>query len=60
MNETMARAIWPHAEAIGKCIRIGHAPGEAPVGLTIAGAACQDDRVLAIGLAIEELRLGTS
>ena len=37
-----------------------HAPGEAPVGLTIAGAPCQDDRVLAIGLAIEELRLGTS
>jgi aspartyl-tRNA(Asn)/glutamyl-tRNA(Gln) amidotransferase subunit A len=34
-----------------------HAPGDAPVGLTIAGAQGQDDRVLAIGLEIEALRL---
>ena len=34
-----------------------HAMGEAPVGLSIAGTAGQDDRVLAIGLAIESLRL---
>jgi len=33
-----------------------HAAGEAPVGLSIAGLAGQDDRVLAIGLAIESLR----
>ena len=30
-----------------------HAPGDAPVGLMIAGTQGQDDRVLAIGLAIE-------
>ena len=35
-----------------------HAPGEAPVGLMIAGTQGQDDRVLAIGLDIESLRLG--
>jgi aspartyl-tRNA(Asn)/glutamyl-tRNA(Gln) amidotransferase subunit A len=35
-------------------------PGEAPVGLTIAGTQGQDDRVLAIGLAIESLGLGAS
>ena len=34
------------------------APGDAPVGLSIAGSPGQDDRVLAIGLAIEALRLG--
>jgi aspartyl-tRNA(Asn)/glutamyl-tRNA(Gln) amidotransferase subunit A len=34
------------------------APGEAPVGITIAGTHGQDDRVLAIGLAIESLGLG--
>jgi aspartyl-tRNA(Asn)/glutamyl-tRNA(Gln) amidotransferase subunit A len=35
-----------------------HAPGEAPVGLSIAGASGQDERVLAMGLVIEALRLG--
>jgi aspartyl-tRNA(Asn)/glutamyl-tRNA(Gln) amidotransferase subunit A len=36
------------------------APGSAPVGLTVAGAAMNDARILAIGLAIEEhLRLAS-
>ncbi|HSF42697.1 MAG TPA: ABC transporter permease [Thermoanaerobaculia bacterium] len=30
VSETMARTIWPHEDAIGKCIRIGHAQGEPP------------------------------
>ena len=37
-----------------------HAPGGAPIGLTIAGTQCQDDRVLAIGLAIEALQPGAT
>ena len=34
-----------------------HRPGEAPVGLMIAGIAGQDRHVLALGLAIEKLLL---
>ena len=34
-----------------------HATGEAPVGLSIVGTSEQDDRILAIGLAIESLRI---
>ncbi len=30
-----------------------HRPGEAPVGLMVAGAGGQDRRILAVGLAIE-------
>jgi len=33
-----------------------HAPGNAPVGLMIAGAAGADRRILAIGMAVEALR----
>lgn len=33
-----------------------HAPGEAPVGLMIAGPAGADRRILAIGMAVEALR----
>jgi Asp-tRNAAsn/Glu-tRNAGln amidotransferase A subunit and related amidases len=33
-----------------------HAPGGAPVGLMIAGAAGADRRILSIGMAVEELR----
>jgi len=36
-----------------------HAPGEAPVGLMIAGPAGSDRRILAIGMAVEALRSGT-
>ena len=32
-----------------------HAPGEAPVGLMIAGLAMQDQNILNIGAAIESL-----
>jgi aspartyl-tRNA(Asn)/glutamyl-tRNA(Gln) amidotransferase subunit A len=32
-----------------------HAPGEAPVGLMIAGPAGADRRILAIGMAVEAL-----
>jgi len=37
-----------------------HAPGGAPIGLTLAGTQCQDDRVLAIGIAIEALQPGAN
>ncbi len=30
VSETMARAVWPGARAIGKCIRIGWPPASAP------------------------------
>jgi aspartyl-tRNA(Asn)/glutamyl-tRNA(Gln) amidotransferase subunit A len=33
-----------------------HAPGGAPVGMMIAGAAGDDRRILAIGMAVEDLR----
>jgi aspartyl-tRNA(Asn)/glutamyl-tRNA(Gln) amidotransferase subunit A len=36
-----------------------HAPGEAPVGLMIAGPAGSDRRMLAIGMAVEALLSGT-
>ena len=32
-----------------------HAPGEAPVGLMLAGCGGQDDRVLAAGAAVERV-----
>jgi putative ABC transport system permease protein len=42
VSETMARTIWPHEDAIGKCIRIGHAEGEEPSMQASPSLPCRD------------------
>ncbi|HSS50999.1 MAG TPA: FtsX-like permease family protein, partial [Thermoanaerobaculia bacterium] len=42
VSETMARTIWPHQDAIGKCIRIGHAEGERPSMQASPSLPCRD------------------
>jgi predicted permease len=48
VSETMARAIWPHQDAIGKCIRIGHVPGQPPSPTPSASASLPCREVVGI------------
>ncbi|HKV13287.1 MAG TPA: ADOP family duplicated permease [Thermoanaerobaculia bacterium] len=42
VNETMARTVWPSEDAIGKCIRIGHAAGEPPSPAASPSLPCRE------------------
>ena len=42
INETFARTVWPGQSAVGKCIRAGHAPDEAPAPLASPTLPCRE------------------
>ena len=42
VSETMARIVWPNEDALGKCIRIGHVPGDPPSPVASPSLPCRE------------------
>jgi predicted permease len=42
INETFAKTVWPGQTAVGKCVRAGHAPDEAPSPMASPTLPCRE------------------